>query len=348
MTPAEIIYHRRVRLLALADELGNVVGGVPPDGHLPDPLLRVARIVARVRARGVDAQGPAHAAAAQRHPDPRRRGPVDVGRGRADDRLPPVRRPARRTRLPRSPRRRCRSCSSPTAWVAEPSASLGPQRSPRPPPGCPPRRPVTAEPFGFCHYSPAPGCQVAIDSFYIGNLKGVGKVYQLTAIDVATRWAIMPIVLGPHRRAHDPLHRPRPAPLAASRRVACAPCSPTTDPSRSPAGSAPTSPPESIDHHADPATLTEPQRRVRTLPRHRPAGMLAARVPPPPLQLDPPTASRSRRLADPLPPPPPQPQRLHARPHTRRNPRQPPSPPSIMTTSHRDHHLSPQPPARKP
>ena len=45
------------------------------------------------------------------------------------------------------------------------------------------------EPFGFCHYSPAPGCQMAADSFYIGNLKGVGKVYQLTAIDVATRWA---------------------------------------------------------------------------------------------------------------------------------------------------------------
>lgn len=36
-----------------------------------------------------------------------------------------------------------------------------------------------------------------MDSFYIGNLKGVGKVYQLTAIDVATRWAIMLIVIGP-------------------------------------------------------------------------------------------------------------------------------------------------------
>ena len=36
-----------------------------------------------------------------------------------------------------------------------------------------------------------------MDSFYIGNLKGVGKVYQLTAVDVATRWAIMLIVIGP-------------------------------------------------------------------------------------------------------------------------------------------------------
>jgi transposase InsO family protein len=58
------------------------------------------------------------------------------------------------------------------------------------------------EPFGFCHYSPAPGHQLAVDSFYIGNLKGVGKVYQLTAIDVATRWAIMLIVLGTPTAAH--------------------------------------------------------------------------------------------------------------------------------------------------
>jgi hypothetical protein len=42
------------------------------------------------------------------------------------------------------------------------------------------------EPFGFCHYSPDPGGLVALDSFYIGNLKGVGKVYQLTAVDTAT------------------------------------------------------------------------------------------------------------------------------------------------------------------
>jgi len=50
--------------------------------------------------------------------------------------------------------------------------------------------------FGFCHFSPDPGGLVALDSFYIGNLKGVGKVYQLTAIDTATRWALVLIVLG--------------------------------------------------------------------------------------------------------------------------------------------------------
>ena len=51
--------------------------------------------------------------------------------------------------------------------------------------------------FGFCHFATRPGDLVAVDSFYIGNLKGVGKVYQLTAIDTATRWAVLQIVLGP-------------------------------------------------------------------------------------------------------------------------------------------------------
>lgn len=59
-----------------------------------------------------------------------------------------------------------------------------------------------AEPFGFCHWAAAPGDLVAIDSFYIGHLKGVGKVYQLTAVDTATRWAIVSIVLGPVTATH--------------------------------------------------------------------------------------------------------------------------------------------------
>ena len=50
--------------------------------------------------------------------------------------------------------------------------------------------------FGFCHFAARPGDLVAMDSFYIGHLKGVGKVYQLTAVDTATRWAIVMLVLG--------------------------------------------------------------------------------------------------------------------------------------------------------
>ncbi len=58
------------------------------------------------------------------------------------------------------------------------------------------------EPFGFCLASGGPGELICLDSFYIGKLKGVGKVYQLTAIDVFTRWAVVAIVLGPVRHTH--------------------------------------------------------------------------------------------------------------------------------------------------
>jgi transposase InsO family protein len=54
-----------------------------------------------------------------------------------------------------------------------------------------------AGPFGFCHFAARPGDLVALDSFYIGKLKGVGPVWQLTAIDTATRWAIAEVFIGP-------------------------------------------------------------------------------------------------------------------------------------------------------
>lgn len=62
--------------------------------------------------------------------------------------------------------------------------------------------PVVEDVFGFCHWAARPGDLIAVDSFYIGNLKGVGKLYQLTAIDTATRWAMIQIVLGPVTAAH--------------------------------------------------------------------------------------------------------------------------------------------------
>jgi transposase InsO family protein len=62
--------------------------------------------------------------------------------------------------------------------------------------------PVVEEVFGFCAWAARPGDLIAVDSFYIGNLKGVGKLYQLTAIDTATRWAMIQIVLGPVTTEH--------------------------------------------------------------------------------------------------------------------------------------------------
>lgn len=51
-------------------------------------------------------------------------------------------------------------------------------------------------PFGFCLYASAPGEVVALDTFYVGRLKGVGAVWQLTAVDVATRLAVVQLVVG--------------------------------------------------------------------------------------------------------------------------------------------------------
>lgn len=51
-------------------------------------------------------------------------------------------------------------------------------------------------PWGFCHWSPAPAHWVQLDCFYIGNLKGVGRVWQLTATDVRTRITDVHIIAG--------------------------------------------------------------------------------------------------------------------------------------------------------
>jgi transposase InsO family protein len=51
-------------------------------------------------------------------------------------------------------------------------------------------------PFGFCLYASTPGEVVALDTFYVGRLKGVGAVWQLTAVDVATRVAVVQLVVG--------------------------------------------------------------------------------------------------------------------------------------------------------
>jgi transposase InsO family protein len=51
-------------------------------------------------------------------------------------------------------------------------------------------------PFGFCLFASTPGQLVSLDTFYVGRLKGVGAVWQLTAVDVATRIAVVQLVVG--------------------------------------------------------------------------------------------------------------------------------------------------------
>lgn len=57
-------------------------------------------------------------------------------------------------------------------------------------------QPAKEGPFGFCHFAANPGDLVALDSFYVGKLKGVGTVWQLTAVDTTTRWAICRLFVG--------------------------------------------------------------------------------------------------------------------------------------------------------
>jgi transposase InsO family protein len=52
------------------------------------------------------------------------------------------------------------------------------------------------QPFGFSHWSPAPGHWVQLDCFYIGKLKGVGEIWQLTATDIRTRISDVLIIEG--------------------------------------------------------------------------------------------------------------------------------------------------------
>lgn len=53
-----------------------------------------------------------------------------------------------------------------------------------------------AEPVGFCHWAASPGDLVGLDAFYVGKLKGIGPVWQLTAVDTHSRWAIAELYLG--------------------------------------------------------------------------------------------------------------------------------------------------------
>ena len=157
VTPAEIIHHRRVRLLSLADELGNVAAACRQMGISRTRYYEWRRIVAEYGLEALMPKARSGPAAAQRHSDPRRRGPVDPGGGGADDRLPPVRRPARRTRLQRVEDDRAEAARS--AMVSAVGRSAWPERrrSRRPRPGCPRRQPTTASRSGSATTAQLPG-----------------------------------------------------------------------------------------------------------------------------------------------------------------------------------------------
>ncbi len=49
---------------------------------------------------------------------------------------------------------------------------------------------------GFCLAATRASELVGLDCLYVGKLKGIGPVYQLTAVDTATRWALCELVVG--------------------------------------------------------------------------------------------------------------------------------------------------------
>jgi transposase InsO family protein len=63
--------------------------------------------------------------------------------------------------------------------------------------------PAKDGPFGFCHVAARPGDLVALDTFDVGKPRGIGPVWQLTAVDTATRDAIGKLVAG-DKSARDP------------------------------------------------------------------------------------------------------------------------------------------------
>jgi transposase InsO family protein len=201
-TSAEIIYHRRVRLLDLAEELGNIAEACRQIGVSRTRYYEWKNVAELY---GLEALWPKD----RRRPAQPNQTPTHVvadlmalvvieptiGCRQYADRLAELGFEISKSSVQRIlvdhglGRRRARVARA--AAIAMLSGLI--------------TDPVTEtadEPFGFCHWAARPGDLVALDSFYIGNLKGVGKVYQLTAVDTCARWAITKIVIGPVTAAH--------------------------------------------------------------------------------------------------------------------------------------------------
>jgi transposase InsO family protein len=201
VTPSKIIYHRRVRALELAAELGNVAEACRLLGVSRTSFYEWRRTAETY---GLDALMPKE----RRRPAEPNETPTHVvadlltlavveptlGCRQYADRLAERGYVVSKTTVQKhlvdhGLGRRSQRVARAAAVTAATTGLVTPAA-------------VEIEPRGFCHFAASPGELVALDSFYIGHLKGVGKVYQLTAIDTATRWAVVMIVLGPVTAAH--------------------------------------------------------------------------------------------------------------------------------------------------
>jgi transposase InsO family protein len=150
------------------------------------------------------------------------------------------------------------------------------------------------EPFGFCLATAGPGELVCLDSFYVGKLKGVGKVYQLTAVDVFTRWAVVMIVLGPVSGAHTiALHRPRSALTIGATASRVRAVLSDNGPEYVVGAVSAHLAAKGLRHERIPPRSPNHNAVCERFHRHHPPRVLAAGLPPPTLHLDPPAPSRT-------------------------------------------------------
>lgn len=194
MTSADVIYQRRVRVLTLAAELGSVAAACRAVGVSRASYYRWK---ARADAYGLDALRP-RARRRPRQPNETPLWQVEVILAEAMSRptlgarqllvfladrgidlsASGVQKVLNRHRLGRRSQRLA-ALAQVTAVTDGPVVER-----------------VLEGPFGFCHFAARPGDLVALDTFYVGKLKGVGKVWQFTAVDTHTRWAVVQLVTG--------------------------------------------------------------------------------------------------------------------------------------------------------
>ncbi len=185
--------------------------------------------------------------------------------------------------------------------------------------------PRALEPFGFCLWASRPGDLVGLDCFYVGKLKGIGPIWQLTAVDTNTRWAFAELVVGhvSAKVAAKFLHK-----LARETwRAGFVLSGVLTD-----------NGPEFIGRDFK-AAVAE-QRHRRAVPRHGAPGVLPAGLPPPPVRPDGRPPGGPARLPRALQHPSTQPRRVHEGQDSVSDAE------GDNAMSSRVHHLSPQPVAR--